>query len=325
MHHTLKTTNVTQPMKNAFRTLALVGSLAAGILGVARPAAAALVVRQIQRFSHISTIIEWDPNGSAAGSRSFYTLDPGLLEYRVATNTTRSSTHVTASASHACDFRTNEHSIHLTFDGQSEISHSETSLNDGITRISAESQFSGILALSADTAFSYTLIPFRSESLTNADASILFERVAQPSNYVGVGAGILPSGVTVWETNATMALSGIAPAGDYLLSFDVVAEVIDENSPATASAGFASLNGFEFRATTLPSTGTPPRLEVSSVGGNVILSWSMADHAFDLEGAQAVDGVWLPVPGIRTLVGDRLVMTVATTGASRFFRLKTRL
>jgi hypothetical protein len=313
-------------MKNTFAKLSLVGTLAVGILGIARPATAALVIREISGWSYISTIVEWDPNGSASGTRATYSADSGLFESHIATNTTYSLSRATASASHVRDFRTNENSIHLTFDGQSDVSHSATFPGDGVTRLDAESAFRGALAFTADTAFSYTLIPFRSASLTNADASILFERShpdsGYPSNYIVVGAGFTVS----WETNGTLALSGSAPAGDYTLNFDVTTVVDDEISPIPASAGFASLIGFEFRATALPPPSAPPRLEASSAGGNVILSWPMAYHAFDLEEAQAVDGItWSPVAGTRTLVGDRLEVTLGTPGASKFFRLKGRL
>ena len=318
-------------MKNTFTKLALLGALAVGALGMARPATAALVISEISGRSRISTILEWEPNGSASGSRTIYSTAPGLLESHIATNTIRSAARATASASHVRDFRTNEHSIHLTFDGQSEVSHSATSPGDGTSILTAESGFIGTLAFFADTAFSYTLIPFRSVvTFTNADASFLLEQSlpdsAYSSNYIQVGAGITPSGIAVWETNATMALSGIAPAGDYVLNFDIGASVVDETNPAAAGVGFASLSGFEFRVTTLPIPDTPPRLEASSAGGNVILSWPMVYHAFDLEEAQTVGGpVWSPVAGARTLVGDRLMVTVGTPNASRFFRLKGRL
>jgi hypothetical protein len=317
-------------MKNTFTKLTLVGALAVWILGIPRPATAALVVTEIGRRSEIFTIIEWNPNGTASGTRATYMSAPGLFESQIATNTIHSLAIACASASHVCDFRTNQDSIHLTFDGQGQVSHNATSPSDGISALAAESAFSATLAFSADTEFSYTLIPFRSASLTNADASILFEPFdpdqAYSSNYVGVGAGIRPSGITVWETNATMALSGVAPAGDYVLYFDIGTEAIDEISSTPANAGFASLSGFEFRATTLPTPTTPPRLEASLVGGNMILSWPMACHAFDVEEARAIDSAtWSPVAGTRMLVGDRLVVTVETPGASRFFRLKGRL
>lgn len=317
-------------MINTFTKLALVGALAAGMLGLARPARGALVIREITRHSHISTILLWEPDGRALGSRWVYMTDPGPLEGHFATNSIHSVTRTSASASHVSDFRTNADSFHWTFSGQSEVRHDATSPGDGISQVDAESAFTATLAFSSDTAFSYTLIPFRSGSLTNADASILFEQPdpsrAWPTNYIVVVAGIPPNLIGVWETNATMALSGVGPAGDYMLHFDLGSSVPDENFPAPARSGFVSLNGFEFRATTLPLPNTPPRLEASSAGGNVTLSWPMAYHAFDLEEAQAVDdAVWSPVAGTRTLVGDRLQVTVGRPGASRFFRLKGRL
>jgi len=313
-------------MKNAFTKLVLVAVLAAGMVGAVQPTIAALTVHQKGRETVVSCVIQFDPDTSLLGGRDIWSTNFGVFEQHFATNLAWSSLQAAASAGHASDLRTNEHSMHLTFDGRSESSHSAAALSNGVIRVGAESYFSGDVIFSSDSAFSYTLIPFRSVSVTNeAEASCRLDGLGDAD---GVFFGLLvrdtPFG-QVMQTNGSLALSGVAPAGDYRLSLSLSTYLsVEELGTANAaSAASASLSGFEFRATSLPTPNTAPRLEVRPVRNSLILSWPMAHHAFDLEESSSVTGgLWSPVAANRTLVGERLVVTVETTSASRFFRLK---
>ena len=64
---------------------------------------------------------------------------------------------------------------------------------------------------------------------------------------------------------------------------------------------------------------TPPTLNITRAGSQIILSWSPDLTGWTLESASALPGVtWTPVPGV---INNSVTVNPAVTGTS-FFRLR---
>jgi Tol biopolymer transport system component len=72
------------------------------------------------------------------------------------------------------------------------------------------------------------------------------------------------------------------------------------------------------------SFASPPILNVSLVGNNIVLSWMTNTVPFNLESTTNLNSpaVWLPVLPAPTIINDQNFVTNAISGKAKFYRLK---
>jgi hypothetical protein len=142
--------------------------------------------------------------------------------------------------------------------------------------------------------------------LTGGTNSI-FTKVPHASNGPVVFKGTFPAG-TYCEISCSLGCGG--------LSFE----------PSTSHPTFSFqrvLTGFDFRVTEIPAINAAPTLNYSFAGPNLVLSWPVAAHGFNLQAATSIapGSTWTSVPVSPTLVDDTLTVIIPMTSPPQFFRL----
>jgi hypothetical protein len=137
------------------------------------------------------------------------------------------------------------------------------------------------------------------------------------------------------DSNGPVVFRGtLGPGADGELGCSVVATPGAANSPNFIHAvtgqlnanGEVIVNNFEFVATE-SAISEPPTLGYALAGQNLVLSWPVYAHTFDLQETTDIGpgAVWTPVLTGPTIDGDRLEVSVSTAKGKKFYRLKGSL
>ncbi len=96
------------------------------------------------------------------------------------------------------------------------------------------------------------------------------------------------------------------------------------NNFAEPVTGYTGLRVDNLRVGARPVAGASPSLAVRREGGNVVIAWPAAAAGYRLYGSPALGpaATWTLVNLTPATEGDRLVVTLAPTGTTQFFRLQ---
>jgi hypothetical protein len=190
---------------------------------------------------------------------------------------------------------------------------------------------SGTMRFSVDSPGSFT---FRVNSF-----NLFSDALSTPAAvhcYLSDITGINPETVVNFEHLITTAtnISSSAPffftgtltnGHTYEAAFLLRCRILFNNSlPPHMDRASATLNDFEFLATTSSCSNAAPLLSYAVTAGSLTLSWPVCASEFSLQESESIGPIanWTSVAIPPILSGDELAVTVGMTSPTRFYRLK---